>query len=150
MKDHILEKTTFINQPLDKVFDFFSKAENLNKITPPELSFKIITPLPIKMQKGTLIDYKIKVEGIPMLWRTEISDWNPPYYFIDSQLKGPYVKWVHEHHFESVDNGTKMTDKVTFRSPGWIFEPIIHYLIVKNKVEKIFEYREKILKDIVF
>jgi len=150
MKDHILEKTTFINQPLDKVFDFFSKAENLNKITPPELSFKIITPLPIKMQKGTLIDYKIKVEGIPMLWRTEISEWNPPYYFIDSQLKGPYVKWVHEHHFESVDNGTKMIDKVTFRSPGWIFEPIIHNLIVKNKVEKIFEYREKILKDIVF
>jgi ligand-binding SRPBCC domain-containing protein len=149
MKNHILIKTTIINKPLETVFDFFSKAENLNKLTPPELEFKILSPLPIIMKPGALIDYKIKLNGIPFKWKTEICEWNPPFQFIDQQLTGPYVKWHHTHSFKDLGYGTtEMTDRVEYLSPGWIFEPIIDKLYVGKRVVAIFEYREKVLTDI--
>jgi len=146
MKSHYLTTTTIIDKPIDEVFDFFSKAENLNKITPPELSFNILTPLPINMKAGTLIDYKINLKGIPMKWKTKISVWEPPYRFVDEQLKGPYVKWIHEHKFEAVGNKTKMTDTVEYLSPGWILEPLVNMIFVEKEVRKIFSYRELKLK----
>ncbi|MFN7313508.1 MAG: SRPBCC family protein [Bacteroidota bacterium] len=146
MKAHIIEKVTIIPKPLDEVFAFFSKAENLNAITPPELQFKILTPLPIDMKPGTLIDYKIKLEGIPFKWKTVISEWQPPFKFVDEQLKGPYVKWHHTHLFKDLGNDTtEMVDRVEYLSPGWFLEPIINKLFVKKRVEAIFEYREKTL-----
>lgn len=149
MQPHILEKTTIIKRPLSEVFDFFSKAENLNTITPPELHFKISTPLPIAMYSGTLIEYRIRLNGIPFKWKTEICKWEPPYCFVDQQLKGPYVKWHHTHLFKDLGNGqTEMTDRVEYLSPGWIFEPLINRLFVQKKVEAIFEYREQKLHTI--
>lgn len=148
MKEYVLQKITVINKPLAEVFAFFSKAENLNKITPDEVHFKILTPLPIPMAKGTLIDYKIKLHGIPFVWKTRISEWNPPYKFADQQLVGPYSKWNHEHFFEEKDGKTIMTDKVTYLSKGWIIAPILHLLFVDKKVKQIFEYREAQLKQI--
>lgn len=149
MKPHILETITIIDKPLNVVFDFFSKAENLNALTPPELSFKITTPLPIKMFAGTIIDYKIKLSGIPFSWKTKISTWNPPHQFIDEQIKGPYVRWHHTHSFKDLGDGrTEMTDRIEFLSPGWILEPIINALFIQKKVEQIFVYREQKLKEI--
>lgn len=149
MKPHILETTTIIKRPLKEVFEFFSKAENLNRLTPPELEFKILTPIPIQMKPGALIDYRIKLNGIPFNWKTEICVWEPPYRFVDQQLKGPYVKWHHTHQFKELDNGhTEMIDRVEYLSPGWILEPIITNLFVKSKVEAIFAYRTKALKEI--
>ncbi|MES2379830.1 MAG: SRPBCC family protein [Bacteroidota bacterium] len=148
MKEYVLYKTTVINKPLIEVFEFFSKAENLNKITPNEVHFKILTPLPIPMAKGTLIDYQIKVNGIPFVWRTEISEWNPPFKFADQQLTGPYSKWYHEHFFEEKDGQTIMTDKVTYLSKGWIIAPLLHRLFVNKKVKQIFEHREIQLQQI--
>ncbi len=148
MKTYVLEKTTVIEKPLLYVFDFFSKAENLNKITPKEVYFKILTPSPIPMKKGTLIDYKIKLNGIPFIWKTEISEWNPPHKFADNQLVGPYKLWFHEHFFEEKDGHTIMTDRVTYLSKGWILAPFLHWLFVDKKVKQIFEYREIQLKEI--
>ncbi|MFZ4614186.1 MAG: SRPBCC family protein [Bacteroidia bacterium] len=148
MKSHIHKSVTVFNKPLEEVFEFFSKAENLNKVTPEGLSFKILTPLPIKMSKGTLIEYRIKLSGIPFNWKTEILAWEPPFRFIDSQIKGPYKIWIHEHTFEFIDGKTVMTDTVEFLSPGWIFEPIINKVFVEKKVKEIFEYRTKVLNDI--
>ncbi len=148
MKTHILETVTIIHKPLLEVFDFFSKAENLNILTPPELHFKIITPLPIKMEPTTIIDYRIKLNGISFNWRTEICNWEPPYRFVDQQLKGPYKKWHHTHSFIEKNGVTEMTDRIEFLSPGWIFEPIINALFIEKKVKKIFAYREKKLKEI--
>lgn len=148
MKPHVLEVTTIINKPLDIVFDFFSKAENLNELTPPELSFKILTPLPIEMRKGAIIDYRIKLNGIPFNWKTEICTWEPGKQFTDQQLKGPYVKWHHTHSFEAMGNQTKMTDRIEYLSPGWFLEPLIHHLFVKKRVEGIFIYREQKLHEI--
>lgn len=148
MNPHILKRETYIKGKINVVFDFFSKAENLDKITPPELGFKIITPLPVEMKKGTLINYKISLNGIPFNWLTEITEWDPPYSFEDSQLKGPYKMWVHRHIFEEENDITKMTDVVKYISPGGIFEFIPHNLIVKKKVEKIFDYRQKIFNEL--
>lgn len=149
MKPHVLETTIIIKRPLNEVFDFFSKAENLNLLTPNELEFKILTPIPIEMHPGKIIDYKIKLNGIPFKWKTEISVWDPPYRFVDQQLKGPYVMWHHTHSFKALDaHTTEMTDTVLYLSPGWILEPIVHYLFVKKRVEAIFEYRTQQLAQI--
>lgn len=148
MKPHQLVTETIIRRNINEVFDFFSKAENLNALTPPELSFKILTPQPIQIKEGALIDYRIKLSGIPFNWQTEICIWQPPYRFVDQQLKGPYKIWHHEHKFEETANGyTKMIDTVTFLSPGWILEPLINKLFVGKKVQEIFNYRtEQLLK----
>ena len=131
------------------MFDFFSKAENLNELTPPDLQFKIVTPLPIKMFAGALIEYKIKLSGIPFGWKTKISVWDPPYQFVDEQLKGPYVRWHHTHTFKDLGDGrTAMVDRVEFLSPGWILEPLINALFVEKRVEEIFKYREQKLAEI--
>ena len=143
---HLLVSETKLYRPLAEVFDFFSKAENLNEVTPPELSFAITTPLPILMQVGTLIDYRIKLSGIPFSWRTHIKAWNPPHSFVDEQVKGPYVRWHHTHTFEQKEGYVLMTDRVEYLSPGWFLEPIVHHLIVKNRVEAIFAYREQVFK----
>lgn len=149
MKPHILSEVTLISKPLNEVFDFFSKAENLNLLTPPELNFNIITPLPIEMKKGSRIDYRIKLNGIPFNWKTEITEWEPPHLFVDQQLKGPYVLWRHEHRFRAIHtNLTEMTDTVHYLSPGWLLEPLIHHLFVKKKVAGIFIYRKEQLKKI--
>ena len=144
---HTLTKETIIDRPLKEVFDFFSKAENLNQITPPDMQFQILTPLPINILKGTLIDYKIKVNGIPFKWKTLISTWEPPFRFVDEQLKGPYNTWIHEHTFEERDGKTYMKDVVKFKSPGWILEPLINALFIEKKVKGIFDYREKRLNE---
>ncbi|MFL5728633.1 MAG: SRPBCC family protein [Cytophagaceae bacterium] len=143
MQTRTLERTTIIPRPAAEVFDFFCRAENLNKITPPDLSFKIIGPTSIEMKKGALIEYKIRIFGIPFRWQTLISEWNPPHSFTDTQLKGPYVKWVHVHNFREESGKTIMHDKVEYRSKGWILEPVLEAMIVKRKLKKIFDYRQK-------
>ena len=148
MEPHVLIRNIVIKKNIEQLFDFFSKAENLNSITPPLLGFKIITPLPVEMKKGTIIDYKIKLNGIPFSWRTEITKWDPPFLFEDTQIKGPYKLWIHEHRFDEKEGMTIMTDTVRYLSPGGIFEFIPHNLMVKKKVEFIFDYREKVLNEL--
>lgn len=144
MKQHILTRETVLNRSIKEIFDFFSKAENLDIITPPVLGFKIITPFPVEMKKGTVIDYKIKLNGIPFGWRTEITKWDPPHCFEDTQIKGPYKIWIHEHLFVERNHRTYMTDTVRYLSPGGLLEFIPHNLFVKKKVNYIFDYRQKI------
>jgi len=144
----ILTSEITVNSDIETVFGFFAKAENLNIITPPELKFRIITPLPIEMKKGTLIDYKIKLNAVPFAWKTEISEWEPPYRFVDRQLKGPYRIWIHEHTFRSHDGKTIVKDKVEYLPPGNIAEPFIHKLVVQKKLERIFSYRRQKITEI--
>jgi ligand-binding SRPBCC domain-containing protein len=144
----VFEKVTYFDSTLEEVFDFFSKAENLNKVTPSFLNFKILSSLPIEMKKGTLIDYKIKLQGINFKWKTEITDWQPNKQFTDNQIKGPYKQWTHTHLFEIEKNKVKMTDRVEYLSPGWIFEPILDKLFIRKKINEIFEYRTKILNEV--
>ena len=131
----------FIPQPLDRVWDFFSNAENLESLTPEFLNFRILTPTPISMYAGTLIDYRIKLFGVPMKWRTEIKQWEPGANFVDQQLSGPYRLWHHQHTFEAVDGGTKMVDRVDYALPLGFLGRIAHMLFVKRTLARIFRYR---------
>ncbi len=105
-----LARSTWVPYPIEEVFTFFADAANLERITPPELSFRILTPMPIVLQRGTLIDYRLALFGVPFRWRTEIADWEPPHRFIDVQLAGPYRSWSHRHEFTPEGHGTRMTD----------------------------------------
>lgn len=126
----------------DAVFEFFSQAENLQKITPDSLGFEILTPLPIAMRQDTLIDYKIGLGPFPMKWRTLISVWQPPHEFVDEQIKGPYRTWIHRHRFEECDDGTRIIDYVRFELPltqlGDIVAPLIY-----RQLRGIFEHRNR-------
>lgn len=103
--------------PLPKVFDFFCDAANLDAITPPWLGFRIVTPTPILMNAGTVIDYRISLHGIRLSWRTVIESFEPPHRFIDRQVRGPYQLWVHEHRFREDRGGTTIEDSVTYAPP---------------------------------
>lgn len=146
-KTFIFEKTITIDRPLQEVFEFFSKAENLERITPGWLQFKILTPTPVEIYQGRLIDYRLRLYGLPFRWKTEITVWEPPLRFVDSQLKGPYVSWVHEHRFKEKADQTIMTDRVEYAVPGGPLAPLINKLFIAGNVQKIFEYRKKVIQE---
>jgi len=138
----------WLPRPLDEVFAFFSDAHNLDVLTPPWLHFRILTPRPIPMQQGTHIDYRLRWHGLPLSWRTEISVWEPPFRFVDQQLRGPYRQWLHEHTFEQHDGGTLMRDRIDYAVPGWLLEPLLSRLIVARDVKRIFAYRRAKMQEL--
>lgn len=141
-----LKASMQVQCPIDRVFDFFSDAANLEAITPPWLNFQILTPMPLQIAQGALLDYKIRLHYVPIKWRTEICVWKPPYQFVDQQLKGPYKKWYHQHTFEDVGNGiTTVNDDVHYIPRGG---RLIHRFLVKPDLIKIFKYRQDKLTEI--
>lgn len=142
-KNHIFISELWINKPKEELFEFFSNASNLNLVTPKWLSFEILTPTPIFIKRGTIIDYRLKLHKFPIKWKTKITNWEPPFRFVDSQIKGPYKTWIHEHKFVDQKNGTLMIDTVEYKAPGRIFEPLINFLFVRRDVKRIFQYREQ-------
>ena len=149
MKLYELNKTQIINDSIENVFDFFSKPENLKTITPEKLSFNILTPIPINMDKGTVIDNTIRLFGVRVHWRTLITKYNPPYEFVDEQIKGPYNFWHHTHKFKKVDGGVEISDKVIYSIPMGVFGSVLHFLWIKRDLEKIFTHRRKVIEDIL-
>lgn len=139
-----LHTSLFVPRPLVEVFAFFAAAENLQRITPPWVDFRIVTPLPIEMRRGALIDYRLKVHGVPIGWRTEITAWEPPNHFVDTQVKGPYLRWVHSHRFRAVPGGTQVDDEVDFSVlGGWPIER----LFVRRDLRAIFLHRQRAILD---
>jgi ligand-binding SRPBCC domain-containing protein len=129
--------------PPEELFPFFANAANLDAITPKWLHFRIVTPQPVEMREGALIDYKLRVHGLPLRWRTLIREWNPPHHFVDEQLRGPYRQWIHRHTFEPQNGGTLARDIVHYAVP---FDFIAHPLFVRPDIEKIFAYRQEALR----
>jgi len=138
--DQYLETTTVLPRPVDEVFAFFANAENLERITPPELAFRILTPTPIVVTEGTIIDYRLRLFGVPFNWRTRIVQWQPNDRFIDEQVRGPYTSWRHRHTFAECEHGTRMTDRVEYRLPLRLAAPLARPL-VRRQLDRIFRYR---------
>jgi len=146
-KGFILRAELVLRRPLEEVFDFFSRAENLEAITPDFLQFRIASPLPIEMKTGALIDYRLKLHGVPIKWRTEIAFWEPPFRFVDQQLWGPYKRWHHEHTFKAIDGITTLaTDEVHYIPR---FGSLVHKWFVKPDLLKIFGYRQERLAELL-
>lgn len=145
MGSYLIEKEVWLPRPRGEVFAFFSDARNLDALTPPWLGFEIVTPGGISMRSGALIDYRITVHGIPMRWRTEIAEWDPPRRFVDVQLRGPYHVWRHEHTFEEREGGTLCGDRVEYRPRGGA---LMNRLFVRRDIERIFRFRQDRLREI--
>lgn len=142
-----LLSSLWVPHPPWAVFPFFADAQNLEQLTPPWLSFRILTPGPIDMHVGALIDYRIKLRGVPLRWRTRIARWEPPFAFADEQLRGPYSMWHHTHTFTPCDGGTVLGDEVIMRPKGGPLAGIIMSAFVRADVERIFRYRAKFMAD---
>ena len=150
MKTYNIKFQQFIDLPINDVFNFFSKPENLSLITPPRLKFDILTPVPIIMKEGQLIDYSLTIiYCLKLRWRTLITDYNQPYKFVDQQIKGPYSLWHHTHEFEEKDGGTLIHDSVTYAVPFGVIGQLLHAVYIKHDIKNIFKYRHKIL-DAIF
>jgi ligand-binding SRPBCC domain-containing protein len=143
MRIHQFSSEIWLARPIEEVFAFFSDAANLDSITPPWLSFRTITRQPIEMHAGTVIDYKLRVRGFPVWWRTEITEWEPPYHFLDEQIRGPYRLWIHAHEFQSRNGGTLVCDNVRYAVP---FDWLLHKFLVRPDVQRIFSYRADCLR----
>jgi ligand-binding SRPBCC domain-containing protein len=127
----------------EKLLPFFSDAGNLDALTPPWLHFHVLTPQPVEMRPGALLDYQLRVRGLPLRWRTLIREWQPPHRFVDEQLRGPYRQWIHTHTFEPRDGGTVARDTVQY---AVLFDFIVHPLFVRRDIEKIFRFRREALQ----
>ncbi len=143
MTTHTFETALWLPVPRENVFPFFADARNLEVITPPWLKFTVLTPGEIPMRVGALIDYKLRIHGLPVRWRTEITEWNPPFSFCDEQRRGPYHRWTHRHTFEERDGGTLCQDRVFYVVPGGA---LVNHFFVRHDVKKIFDYRSEALK----
>jgi ligand-binding SRPBCC domain-containing protein len=140
---HRLEREQYVDQPLPDVFAFFAEAHNLQRITPPWLSFQVLTPEPIEMGVGTLIDYRLRVHGVPLRWTSRIEEWEPGRRFVDRQLRGPYGLWHHRHTFAEAGRGTVVRDEVDYAMPLGALGDLAHPLFVRRDLERIFVYRHE-------
>lgn len=148
MKEYLFEQRQYISADIDRVFAFFSDAGNLDLLTPPWLHFRILTPLPIEMKAGALIQYRIRVRMIPVKWTTEILDWQPGKQFVDQQIRGPYKLWHHTHTFESARDGVEMTDRVRYALPFGVLGRCMNTLMTRRDLNAIFKYRARQIESI--
>jgi ligand-binding SRPBCC domain-containing protein len=130
----------------EEIFEFFADAYNLELLTPPWMKFEVLTPDPINICEGTVIDYKLRIKGIPMRWQSKISRWDRPHSFVDEQIKGPYKLWIHTHEFKAYNGGTQAADHVRYAVPGGA---IVNKYFVANDLNRIFDYRRNAIKQLL-
>jgi ligand-binding SRPBCC domain-containing protein len=148
MRMHLLERTQVLPASRDEVFAFFQAPDNLARITPSWLGFRILTPLPLAMREGALIDYTVRWLGMPARWTTLITSYEPPVRFVDQQLRGPYSFWHHTHEFRATPRGTVMTDRVRYVLPAGPVGVLLHTLLVRRQLEEIFDFRRRVIAEI--
>ena len=141
-KTHRFKTNMTLPLGLDETFAFFADASNLEQITPPELRFHILTPQPIAITEGTEIDYRLRLCGVPLAWRSRITSWSPPHRFDDQQIQGPYSLWIHIHRFYEENGTTTIMDEVWYQLPLWPFGELF-YPLVSGQLHRIFRFRKQ-------
>ena len=140
---HTLRREQMVRADLDEVFTFFAQARNLEVLTPAWLRFEVLTPEPVDMREGTLIDYRLRLHGAPMRWRSRIERWEPGRTFVDRQVRGPYRLWHHRHEFEASERGTLVRDIVHYALPFGPLGQLAHTLLVARDLGRIFDFRRE-------
>ena len=148
MADYIREWRAFVARPRADVFRFFTDPRNLTRITPPWLGFRIVGTPPA-MAAGAVIDYRLRWLGVPVTWRTFIREYDPPFRFVDVQVRGPYARWEHRHVFLEEDGGTRIEDRVTYRPPLGPIGRVAHAVVIHRQLDAIWRYRERRLAELV-
>lgn len=141
MTTYVLEREQVVGAPLDAVFEFFSAARNLEALTPPWLRFQVLTPEPISMHSGTVIEYRLRLRGVSLGWVSLIEEWEPGRRFVDRQLCGPYRLWHHTHEFASHPDGTLVRDRVRYEIPLGPLGALAHRLFVRRDLARVFDFR---------
>jgi hypothetical protein len=148
MKTYVLRREQWIPASLEEeIFPFFSNAANLERITPPWVGFRILTPQPVEMARDVLLEYVLRLAGIPVRWRTRVTEWTPPAGFVDVQERGPYTLWEHTHRFEPLGDGVLMTDVVRYALPFGPLGRAVHALAVRPALAAIFDYRYERIRE---
>ena len=147
MQTYIFSREQWLPRPLEDVFGFFSRPENLQVITPPWLNFRIVE-CPSSLKEGSLIRYRLRLRRLPVRWTSEITEWKPPFRFVDRQLSGPYRLWNHEHDFAAERGGTRIHDRVTYALPFGIIGRLAHRAIVESDVQRIFDFRADTMRNL--
>ncbi len=148
MREEVFVATQDLPAPRSDVFAFFADPANLEALTPPWLRFEVLTPRPLPRGEGALFDYRIKVRGLPIRWRTLIETFVPGERFTDRQIAGPYALWHHTHRFEDLpDGGTRMTDQVRYRLGWGVLGRLVTALWVHRDIQRIFDYRKQVLAE---
>ena len=145
MKIHRLARSQLLGGSLAEVFAFFTDVRNLERITPPWMGFRILSPLPMSLGEGATIDYSIRLAGVPLRWRTRIVDWQPGVQFVDVQERGPYALWEHTHSFTDLGDRVVMGDEVRYALPFGPFGSLAHAVVVRSSLRRIFDYRHDLL-----
>jgi len=144
MREAVLEQEQVLDVAIERTFDVFADARNLEQLTPPSLRFRIVSTSPIEIREGTLIEYRLRVRGIPIRWLTRIAAWNPPHGFVDEQLRGPYALWHHTHELEALGEAqTLVRDRVRYRIGFGPIGTVAHALLVRRELEGIFDFRRR-------
>jgi ligand-binding SRPBCC domain-containing protein len=142
MAVHHLERHQRVEAPIDRAFEFYTDILNLKPLTPPWVHFEVTSPAPSTLETGTLLDYKLRLHGVPVRWRTRIETWEPPFGFVDTQVRGPYSLWEHAHVFEpDGDHATVAHDHIRYALPLGPLGATAHRLFVRRDLERIFDYR---------
>jgi ligand-binding SRPBCC domain-containing protein len=138
---HVLERSQQVPLSVDDAFAFYGDADNLERITPPWLRFRILDPRPEALCAGARLEYSLVLHRYPIRWMTEIRIWEPPHHFVDYQVRGPYRIWEHTHDFEAVEGGTLIADRVRYAIPYGPLGALAHVTFVQRDLRRIFDYR---------
>jgi ligand-binding SRPBCC domain-containing protein len=149
MRVHVLERTQRVPLNLEETFAFYSAVDNLERITPPWLHFRILDPRPQTLSAGTHLLYSLVLHRFPIRWITEIGDWEPPHRFVDFQVRGPYALWEHTHTFEAVEGGTLLRDRIRYAIPYGPLGSMAHAAFVRRDLRRIFDYRRDAVADLL-
>ncbi|MEA2158467.1 MAG: hypothetical protein QOD66_847 [Solirubrobacteraceae bacterium] len=149
MRTYVLEREQIVRAPLDEVFEFFSAARNLEALTPPWLRFEVLTAEPIPMHGGTVIEYRLRLRGIPLRWVTLIDEWEPGRRFVDRQLRGPYRLWHHTHDFAEHPDGTLVRDRVRYQIPLGPLGALAHVAFVRRDLARVFDFRQAAVRRLI-
>ena len=148
MADYVLEFRLWLPRPREEVFPFFADPRNLARLDPSWLGLQLLSPLPNPLEAGTVFDFRIRWLGIPLRWRVLIREYDPPYRFVDVQVRGPYARWEHRHLFRAAEGGTWVEDRITYRLPLGPLGRLLHTLWVGRQLAAIFAHRRRRLGEL--